>query len=511
MSGRIARITYLLLVAAPLGLLLADAGRLALTHPGSLALALPAGRRWGLFISSVSLATGVSLIATALGFLGALALTSGALGRVRFLRWFPLVLAPLPPYVHALAWNQAITWLATVLPGDGPPPPGSGMAITFWVEVMALLPFAVALGLVAIRSLPRPAIEVARLHRADMAVLGGIVLPLAAPFLMSSVGLTFMLTLTNYEVPSLFAVTTYPLEIYAEFSASHDAARATILAMPILAISTMALVLLLPTLRQVSLRDSDGIEGIPWRWPPWLRVVLGAAVTALAAQLVVPAISLAARTSSWKAAAASVALARPELGFSLLVATAAAVLVLPLASAVAHHLRSAGWWLLAFAPLAVPAPLVGIALSRTFNSTLPLAVLDSPLLPVLAALIRFTPFATLVLLAGLRRRQAERIDAVRVFQPDPVAGWLKVRLHLEAPTLLAACGLVFALSLGELGATLLVTPPGRSTLAIRIYNYLHYGAAGSVRGLCLLMLGVTTLAGIGVAALVTRETRSTSS
>jgi iron(III) transport system permease protein len=56
--------------------------------------------------------------------------------------------------------------------------------------------------------------------------------------------------------------------------------------------------------------------------------------------------------------------------------------------------------------------------------------------------------------------------------------------------------LVFILSAGELGATLIVTPPGRGTITMKIYNYLHYGASDTVASLCLIMLVVSVLAGL---------------
>ncbi len=504
MTGRAGRLVWFLLVTVPLGALVLAALRLAVPRPEVMALALPTGRRWTLLVTTVVLAGGVAVVATALGFLGALTLATGRAGRHRLLRWLPVLLAPLPPYVHALAWNDALGWLAGVITGGGAPPPASGPGMVLWVETMAVLPITTALGLVGILNLPRPSVEAARLHRADPVVLGRVVLPLAAPFLAASAGLAFLLVATAHDVPSLHAVTTFPLEIFAEFSAGHDAARATILALPALVVSVLVLALVIPALRRARVGTTGGLAGIAWRWPAWFRGLQGVVAAVLAAQFLVPVVSLAARPGSWKGVVSGLTLAGPELGFSLIVAASAAVLAIPLASALARGLRSPLWWVLAFVPLAVPAPLVGIALLAVFNPVLPMVLLDSPLLPVLAALLRFTPFATFVLLAGLRRRQRDRIDAVRVFQPGPLAGWVGVRLHLEAPTVLAASGFVFALSLGELGATLLVLPPGRSTLAIRISNYLHYGAAQDVRGLCLVLLVVTTVTGLGVAALVSR-------
>ena len=70
-----------------------------------------------------------------------------------------------------------------------------------------------------------------------------------------------------------------------------------------------------------------------------------------------------------------------------------------------------------------------------------------------------------------------------------------VRLPLMIPGLMAAAFITFALSIGELGATLITIPPGQGTLTLKIYNYLHYGASEQVAGLCLMMVASTMLAG----------------
>ena len=42
-----------------------------------------------------------------------------------------------------------------------------------------------------------------------------------------------------------------------------------------------------------------------------------------------------------------------------------------------------------------------------------------------------------------------------------------------------------ALSIAELSASILVVPPGVTTLAIRIFNLMHYGVEDRLGGLCL--------------------------
>ncbi len=146
-------------------------------------------------------------------------------------------------------------------------------------------------------------------------------------------------------------------------------------------------------------------------------------------------------------------------------------------------------------PLAVPAPLVGIGLIALWSSSSTLPVYGTLLMPVLASLARFLPFAALAVMGQLRQIDPLLVDAARIHQSDAWHGLLQVRLPMLAPGLLAAAGVTFALTVGELGATLLVLPPGHSTLSVRIYNYLHYGASDAVASLCLLLALAASLAG----------------
>ena len=56
---------------------------------------------------------------------------------------------------------------------------------------------------------------------------------------------------------------------------------------------------------------------------------------------------------------------------------------------------------------------------------------------------------------------------------------------------MVSAGILAALTLAELGATLIVAPPGHATITMRIYNYLHYGSSSDVAGLCLMVTVLT--------------------
>jgi iron(III) transport system permease protein len=145
-------------------------------------------------------------------------------------------------------------------------------------------------------------------------------------------------------------------------------------------------------------------------------------------------------------------------------------------------------------PLALPASLTGIGLAY-LGTRSPLDALTGTLwMPILASAIRFAPLAALFLASWRGRLDPSVFDAAKV-HASPLLTFFRVLLPLSLPATVATFGLCFALSLGELGATLLVYPPGEATVTLRVYNLLHYGAAENVAGLCLSMVALTLVGG----------------
>ena len=170
----------------------------------------------------------------------------------------------------------------------------------------------------------------------------------------------------------------------------------------------------------------------------------------------------------------------------------AALAVLPAAFLISRFLtrrHSPAWWCVS-APLAAPGALAGAGLIWLWNRDLPWTPYGTFWMLPLAALARFAPLAILAAAAWRARLDPLLLDAARVYAPPRrrIAG---VELPLLWPGLAVGAAAVFALSLAELPATLLVVPPGSGTLALRIYNYLHYGASGSVAALSVCLMGAT--------------------
>ena len=496
---------FIIIVFGPLVALTAEAAQYVRTDGYDwFALVVPAGRRLGLLVHSLALAVGVAVSGIVIGMLVGSALWRWRTGTRAYFRWVPLVLIALPAYVYALAWSSTVSTLGLVLQSFGLP----GIQLTgwvgsWWVEVMALMPIGVGLSMLGLESVEIPLIEAARLLDSDFRVFARVILPLAAPIIAAGVSFLFLLSFADYSVPSLFAVSVYPLEIFAEYSASNQPARAFLLAL-----SALFLMVVVVAVSQSGLRNAAQApiwQGrtslLAMRWPAWFVWLQRGAVAVYMLQIGVISISLIFTVGAGANLTSAIVSAASEIGFTFWVGLTTGLMCLPVAFAAAKELLRSGargrtWWFLVTVPLAVPAPLIGIGLISIWNQSFWIGLYGTAMMPVLATLARFTPMAALVLLAQLRQIDPLLVDAARVFQTSSLHAWLRVRLPLLAPGVLAAAAIVFALSIGELGATLIVAPPGQATLTMRIYNYLHYGSSSVVAGLCLMMVALTLAVGI---------------
>lgn len=495
---------YALVAFGPLAALLWHTVRfVGLTGWSAMVGTIAPGTRSVLLARSSALALATSMTCIAFGLLIATVLTRWRNGRPSLLRWLLLLLAPVPPYVHALAWTlAAYRWSEHLVASGLPPLPLRGAWGALWVEVMALLPFAAGLALLAIEGVAPELVEAARVLAPDMQVFRKVILPLAWPALSAAAALLFLLCLLDYGVWALFQVNVYPLAIFAEFSATNEAERAFLMALPLLLVTSMTVLGSQGGLRQLGRRAQRmaAPAEAPLSWPRWWVILQILALFVLVLHLGVPTAVMLGQVRAWSVFLATVAAAKSEIALTGMVALTAAVISLPIAIGAARPLLGTGqrhklWWLVVTLPLAMPAPLVGIGLIALWATLGALPVYGSLAMPVLASLARFLPFATLAVLAQLRQIDPLLVDAARVHQPSVLQGWLQVRLPMLAPGLLAAFGVTFALTVGELGATLLVLPPGHSTLSIRIYNYMHYGASEAVASLCLVLSLAACLAG----------------
>ena len=156
---------------------------------------------------------------------------------------------------------------------------------------------------------------------------------------------------------------------------------------------------------------------------------------------------------------------------------------------------------------AIPSTVVGVGLIGVWNRAGVVgAAYGTDAMLVLAGLARFLPVAALTLAAGLRYVPVSHEEAAAVGGAGWWATMWRIVLPQARPAILTAWVLVFILAFGELGASILVAPPGETTLPIRIYTLIANAPPGQVAALALLQSTVV-LAPLTVLAAAVRRVR----
>lgn len=486
-------VIYVLLFAAPVVTLLLEAG-----NPG---LAIPNSRRWGLLRNTISLGVLTAIGCLLIGFYAAVGIFTGRL-REKSLRWWFLLLLPVPQYIYALSWMELVRLLGKICP------PLLRMQIfgllpCVIVEVMAYLPICTALALLGLERQDVRLAEAGLLCKKGDTVLYGICLTQMLPWLLSGAGCVFVLSATDFSIPSLFQYNVYAMELFSDFSAYGRAVNSFWLAIPLIILILIVVMLSQNGLQQIF---------IPVRSHSQVRLYLSgltkgictAAIGLCVMQILIPVVTLTVGIGSWEQLTASAVLAGEELMISCGIGLMAALLTIFPAFAAAAILCSTGnrfLRMLFLFPLAMPGALIGVGWLELLNGSFLHGITGTLLFPALGCATRFMPFGTMILTGMLFRVDKKCLEAAEVLQSSNRKAFLAVKLPMFAPGILASGLLVFLLAIGDVGVTLMTAPPGKEPFSIKIYNYLHYGASEMVSGFCMVVVLVcltVTVAMIGL-------------
>ena len=309
-------------------------------------------------------------------------------------------------------------------------------------------------------------------------VLRRITLPLVAPSVIAAALIIFVLAVSEFGVPGLLRVRVYTTEVFTAFAALYDFSRAMALAVPllVLCVAVAAVAAALLGDRLVTTRRSLAVSPVvfhAWRRPALVGVVLVIA-TALALPLLILVREALGARSLAAAAGSSDAIVN-----SLLLAAVGATLVVAVAVCLGYAQARASRRVRLAAQIALGGVVRG---SEHDHRGRP----DRPVEPARAirCALRHRCDASAGVSGAVRSSRGadpggKRPQTVSVSQEEASAvsgvGWLRTVRGIVLPQLrvgvAGAWVVAFVLAFGELGASILVAPPGEATLPIRIYTH----------------------------------------
>ena len=513
---------------------------------GVVCAGLASARLRGLMFNSLQLTLGTLAVSLPLGIFLAVMISKTSVVGGRAIKCFMVAMLFVPLFVQATAWQAALGQTGWFLPSVDPIFTLSGWYGAIWVHGMAAIAWVVLCVGAALKNVPRELEEEALQDSPDWRVLWQVSVRRCTAGIAAAGLWIGVICFGEITVTDLFQVRTFAEEIYtaANLGALDGAlpkpgdeslgASAPQLAADDLWLGTALVFLLasaalaavwawLPTNGFASASDDWTLQLQRGRWPLSLAVWL---LTAVIVGL--PLVSLVGKAgmqteriegqmvTGWSAGAAVHLVVRSpwehrrEVRWSFIIGGFAAAGATIVGVLIAWGVRC-GWLgslptalLLSFG-FAIPGPLIGVWVIRLMNqpndsvfSFLNWWYDHTILAPVLVQLLRALPLTTLVLTAQFARVPQDVLDSAT---SEGARGWRQLQsivLPLSWPALLAAACMALLVALGDMAATLLVLPPGVSTLSTRIFGLLHYGAEDRVSALCLaLALGLgalTTLA-----------------
>ena len=497
-SSRLSNIAAAALYFVPIVLpfILLISGGINIAHP------LLNERRLGLMVNSLQIALLTVLICAVISVFACIGINrlfkQGSVSR-----WFFMLMAPVPSYIHALCYMSFIRIMGKLFPGLLSLSV-SGITPCIIVECFCFLPFACAAALTGMDTMEKSEIKAALLFAKADKVFFKIILPKLLPYVTAMGAVIFVLSITDYTIPSLFQVNVYAMEIFSDYSASGQSTHSLYLSLPPITTASAVIILFFAPLGRIS-QPMKSREGISIRYSKGLNTAGKIAVLILILQIILPLLSLVSYVGAFFK---DFVPAFKELFNSMITGAVTVLIIIPLSFGLALLLsKTAGvkkllLMLVAILPLSVPGALTGIAVLKFFSDTFLYVLRDSVFFPAFGMAVRYMPYALLIQYGCYIRMDRERIDAAYLLQKRKGEAFFKVKLAMMAPGIMITSAAVFLLSLGDVGTILMLMSAGREPLSVKIYNYLHYGQSEAVAVFCLMQITACLLVMAGMFAVM---------
>jgi iron(III) transport system permease protein len=443
-----------------------------------------------------------------------------------------------PLYIQTAAWDAGFGpqgWFQLAY-GGANVPLLAGWSGAVWVHAMAGIPWGVLLIGGGLALLPAELEEQALLDTGTWSTLRHVTLRRVITSLAVAALWILVTTAGEITVTDVFGVRTFAEELYLGFALADPIDGGAIIASQSSVLTGVAILGLLvaaslgvcatfqPPHDPFEYRAPLAFALGRWRWPAasavaalvsvWVAVPVGNLM--YKAGVTVEQVG-AERMRSWSIAAMSQRVVtspwryREEFAWSIELASLVALLAVVVAVALAWLARRPGALSTAVLVtlamcLALPGPMIGLGLIHVFNradSPLLIFLYDRTLLaPCLGLVLRAVPLATMTVWYGLRSIPQEVLDSANLDGAGAMSRLVRVALPQRLGVVGVGYLVAMAIAMGDLSASILLVPPGVTTLSIRIFNLVHYGVDDQLASLCLSTLAIWGLLVSATVALV---------
>ncbi|MFH1777880.1 MAG: iron ABC transporter permease [Candidatus Omnitrophota bacterium] len=463
-------------------------------------------RQVKLLFNSIILALGTTFFSVIIGSSLAFLIKRSDVYFGKYFAYLYLVPILIPPYINAIAWidlfgpqGKINLFFMKLFSLNAPVFNIYTFGGAIFILTLYYFPFVCLLTISGLSSIDQRLEEAASLIHSRFNTLRKITLPLLIPYVLSGAIFVFIFVITNYSVPALLRINTYPLEIFVQFSAFYNI-KAAVAASSMFIFPTMLLVLLqayvMGNRSYLTLRGAVTGHKIyklgAWNTLAFIYVCL---IIFIAAFL--PVGILIQRSQSLLSYKIALLGSYREILLSLGLAGISATIIIVMSFFIAYIIERTSprrriiLNSLTFLPFAISATVLGIGLIQLWNRPATQFIYGSFLIIIIGYIARFIPFAIRAICANLKQIDKSLEEAAIISRISWPKRLFKLLLPLTQKGIFAGWIIVFILCIGELGTTLLIIPAGKITLPLKIYTLMHYGAGKLVASLSVILVIIT--------------------
>ncbi|MFP4457743.1 MAG: ABC transporter permease subunit [Clostridia bacterium] len=298
----------------------------------------------------------------------------------------------IPPFVHSATWSQILVNFFGFSYRSI-----STLKVAGWVQFSCYSSLGTGIMLLALSKINKKEIVAAKIYREDKYIFSKIIIPSIKPVIIIIFGIVFILSFSDYTVPSLFAQSVYSQEIMGEFNSSYDQTRALFLAIPLLVVQISVFVIILIQLKQDLYQKSESYDyDFKIKLPKIYDALLFISLLMVLSSIILPIGILILSKDTISSLPGALEAADKELlsslKINLLAALGIMIFILPLSLSVLATKNSKTFLILFVLPLILPSSLIGISLINAFFRVLPKSLYNSSLMPIIAVWQKSLPF-----------------------------------------------------------------------------------------------------------------------
>ena len=400
-----------------------------------------------------------------------------------------MILTILPSFLYAYVWMHGFQMIFGRVAT-------SGLFISVVVQVNYFMFFATLLWYHTFCLISQEYFDVAYLNQKVNKSHVRVLMEMSRLPFMLFVQLFLLLAMTDYTIPSIFAYNTYPIEIMSVFASSLSLVPPIMTSVPMI-IVTILLVGMMTKNKDISLISSiDSTK----HYKPQVKLPMKVISWIVLAFLMCPFILMFISGIRTQKFLETVFYYIDDYVYTLLSAMIAGFLIVVYSYLLnfytfVNHKKKKPVSIMMIILFGIPGTGIGLLVNAFYHEVSSLVpVLDwisLSLLPIIHfEVLRFLPIGYLILSIGFKLIPRSYIEQGMMETHNHIRLIKHGVIHVLSPYILLTGFICFVLSISELSGAIMVLPPGKSTITVTIYNYLHYGSTDIVAALSLTLLAI---------------------